>query len=122
MGVRDWVTFHEFCLIAGLEARSTLTRWAKGEHIPTRRDKRPWEPGLVPIDTSLGVNYRRIWVPGVHEAFWRTSLMREQLAETLSHWPLEQGWTTKEGEPTERCHAPHRISPARLQLVELEAA
>jgi len=121
IGVRDWLTLHEFCQIAGLEARSTLTRWVKGEHIPTRRDKRPWEPGLAPVDSSLGVNYRRIWVPGVHEAFWRTALMREQLAETLSHWPLEQGWTTKEGEPTERCSEPLRVSPARLHLVDPEA-
>ncbi len=120
--VRDWLTFNEFCQVAGLEARSTLTRWAKGEHIPARRDKRPWEPGLAPIDGSLGVNYRRVWVPGVHEAFWRTSLMREQLAETLAHWPLEQGWTTKDGEPTERCREPLRVSPARLQLVEADAA
>jgi hypothetical protein len=122
IAVRDWVTFHEFCLIAGLEARSTLTRWAKGEHIPTRRDKRPWEPQQVPIDTSLGVNYRRIWVPGMHEAFWRTALMRDALTEILTHWPLEQGWTTKDGQPTARCQEPLRISPARLHLVEDEAA
>lgn len=122
IGIRDWLTFNEFCQVAGLEARSTLTRWAKGEHIPARRDKRPWEPGLAPIDGSLGVNYRRVWVPGVHETFWRTSLMRDQLAETLAHWPLEQGWTTKDGEPSERCREPLRVSPARLQLVEAEAA
>jgi integrase len=115
--VRDWLTFPEFCEVAGLEARSTLTRWVNGEHIPTRRDKRPWEPDHVPVDVSLGKNYRRIWVPGVHEAFWRTSLMRDKLAEILGRWPREQGWTTKEGEPTPRCAEPICITPARLQLV-----
>jgi len=116
VAVRDWLTFREFCEIADLEARSTLTRWAKGEHIPTRRDKRPWEPGHAPVDASLGVNYRRIWIPGVHEAFWRTRLMREALAEALGRWPREQGWTTKDGEPTWRCSEPLFISPLRLEL------
>jgi integrase len=116
VAVRDWLTFPEFCEVAGLEARSTLTRWVNGEHIPTRRDKRPWEPEQVPVDVSLGKNYRRIWVPGVHEAFWRTSLMRDKLAEILGRWPREQGWTTKEGEPTPRCAEPIRVAPARLQL------
>jgi hypothetical protein len=115
--VRDWLTFPEFCEIAGLEARSTLTRWVNSEHIPTRRDKRPWEPEQVPVDVSLGKNYRRIWVPGVHEAFWRTSLMRDKLAEILGRWPPEQGWTTKEGEPTPRCAEPIQVAPARPQLV-----
>lgn len=115
--VRDWLTFPEFCEVAGLEARSTLTRWANGEHIPTRRDKRPWEPEHVPVDASLGKNYRRIWVPGVHQAFWRTSLMRDKLAEMLGRWPREQGWTTKDGEPTPRCAEPICIEPARPQLL-----
>jgi integrase len=115
--LRDWLTFPEFCEVAGLEARSTLTRWVNGEHIPARRDKRPWEPEQVPVDVSLGKNYRRIWVPGVHEAFWRTSIMRDKLAEILGRWPREQGWTTKEGEPTPRCVEPIRVAPARLQLV-----
>jgi hypothetical protein len=114
--IRDWLTFREFCELAGLEARSTLTRWVKGEHIPTRRDKRPWEPGKAPVDASLRINYRRIWVPGVHDAFWRTNLMREALAETLGHWPREQGWTTKDGEPTWRCSEPLHVSPPQLQL------
>lgn len=115
--VRDWLTFPEFCEVAGLEARSTVTRWANGEHIPTRRDKRPWEPEQVPVDSSLGKNYRRIWVPGVHEAFWRTSLMRDKLAEMLGRWPREQGWTTKDGEATTRCAEPICIDPARPQLL-----
>ena len=115
--VRDWLTFPEFCEVAGLEARSTLTRWVNGEHIPSRRDKRPWEAEQVPVDISLGKNYRRIWVPSVHEPFWRTSLMRDKLAEILGRWPREQGWTTKEGEPTPRCTEPIRVAPARPQLV-----
>jgi hypothetical protein len=115
--VRDWLTILEFCEVAEIEARSTLTRWINGEHIPTRRDKRPWEPDQVPVDDSLGKNYRRVSVPGVHEAFWRTSLMRDKLAETLARWPREQGWTTKDGEPTPRCYEPVRVSPARLHLV-----
>jgi hypothetical protein len=114
--VRDWLTFREFCDLAGLEARSTLTRWVKGEHIPSRRDKRPWEPGSAPVDASLGINYRRIWVSGVHDTFWRTNLMREALAEALGCWPMEQGWTTKDGEPTWRCSEPLRVSPPRLRL------
>jgi hypothetical protein len=108
--VRDWLTFREFCEIIDLQARSTLTRWAKGEHLPARRDRRPWEPEWVPVDDTLGTNYRRIWVPGVNEAFWRTRLRREELANTLSRWPQEQGWTTKDGEPTPRCLTPICVS------------
>ena len=37
--VRDWLTFREFCEIIDLQARSTLTRWVKGEHLPARRDR-----------------------------------------------------------------------------------
>ncbi len=115
--VRDWLTFREFCEIIDLQARSTLTRWAKGEHLPSRRDRRPWEPDWVPVDDTLGTNYRRIWVPGVNEAFWRTRLRREELANTLSRWPREQGWTTKDGEPTPRCLTPICVSaPAAAQL------
>ncbi|MGA8365641.1 MAG: hypothetical protein WB709_14155 [Solirubrobacteraceae bacterium] len=108
--VRDWLTFREFCEIIDLQARSTLTRWAKGEHLPARRDRRPWEPEWVPVDDTLGTNYRRIWVPGVNEAFWRTRLRREELANMLSRWPREQGWTTKDGEPTPRCLTPICVS------------
>jgi integrase len=114
--VRDWLTFREFCEIIDLQARSTLTRWAKGEHLPARRDRRPWEPEWVPVDDTLGTNYRRIWVPGVNEAFWRTRLRREELANTLSHWPQEQGWTTKDGEPTPRCLTPICVSAPAAQL------
>ncbi|HEY4811469.1 MAG TPA: hypothetical protein VIH71_10470 [Solirubrobacteraceae bacterium] len=114
--VRDWVTFREFCEILDLQARSTLTRWVKGEHLPTRRDRRPWEPEHVPVDDSLGVNYRRIWIPGVNEALWRPRLRREQLEQALSRWPSEQGWTTKDGQPTPRCLEPVRPSAPTLQL------
>ena len=61
--VRDWLTFREFCEIIDLQARSTLTRWAKGEHLPARRDRRPWEPDWVPVDDTLGTNYRRSGCP-----------------------------------------------------------
>jgi integrase len=121
IAVRDWVTVPEFCQIAGIETRSRATRWIRGEHIPSRRDKRPWEPDEVPIDTSLGPHYRRIWIPGVHDAFWRTDPMRTVLAKTLSCWPIESGWATKDGQPTWRCKAPLRISPARLHIVDTAA-
>jgi hypothetical protein len=114
--VRDWLTFREFCMIAGELSRSTLTRWAKGEHLPGRADRRPWTPEWVPVDDSLGVNYRRIWVPGVNEAFWRTRVKRDAVAHTLSRWPREPGWTTRDREPTPRCLEPIRISAPRLQL------
>ncbi len=114
--VRDWLTFREFCEIIDLQARSTLTRWAKGEHLPARRDRRPWEPDWVPVDDTLGTNYRRIWVPGINETFWRTRLRREELANTLSRWPQEQGWTTKDGEPTPRCLTPICVSAPAAQL------
>jgi integrase len=113
--VRDWLTFREFCAIADIGTRSTLTRWAKGEHLPARADRRPWAPEWAPVDDSLGLNYRRIWVPGVNEAFWRTRLRREALAHTLSHWPREQGWTTKGSEPTPRCLEPIRLPAQRLR-------
>jgi integrase len=114
--VRDWLTFREFCEIIDLQARSTLTRWAKGEHLPARRDRRPWEPEWMPVDDTLGTNYRRIWVPGVNETFWRTRLRREELANTLSRWPREQGWTTKDGQPTPRCLTPICVSAPAAQL------
>jgi integrase len=114
--VRDWLTFREFCEIIDLQARSTLTRWAKGEHLPARRDRRPWEPDWVPVDDTLGTNYRRIWVPGVNDTFWRTRLRREELANTLSRWPREQGWTTKDGQPTPRCLTPICVSAPAAQL------
>lgn len=114
--IRDWVTFREFCRILDLQARSTLTRWVKGEHLPTRRDRRPWEPDRVPVDDSLGTNYRRIWIPGVNEALWRHRLRREQLDETLARWPQEQGWTTKDGQPTPRCLEPITLSRPEFQL------
>ncbi len=114
--VRDWLTFREFCEVIDLQARSTLTRWAKGEHLPARPDRRPWEPDRVPVDASLGVNYRRIWVPGVNTSFWRTRLRRAALAQMLSHWPAEQGWTTKDGQPTWRCMEPIVLPAPTLQI------
>lgn len=111
--IRDWLTFREFCEIVDIGTRSTLTRWAKGEHLPARAGRRPWSPEWAPVDDSLGINYRRVWVPGVNEAFWRTRLRREALAHILSHWPREQGWTTKDGEPTPRCLEPIKISAPR---------
>jgi len=116
IAVRDWLTFREFCEVIDLQARSTLTRWAKGEHLPARRDRRPWEPGQIPVDESLGVNYRRIWVPGVNDAFWRTRIRREAVAKALARWPGEQGWTTKDGQPTPRCLKPLAIPAPRQQL------
>jgi hypothetical protein len=118
VAVRDWLTFREFCSLLDSLARSTLTRWAKGEHLPSRPDRRPWEPDQIPVDFSLGPNYRRIWVPGVNEAFWQTRTRREAVDHVLARWPKEQGWTTKEGEPTARCLKPLRIpAPPRMQLV-----
>ncbi len=114
--VRDWLTFREFCEVIELNARSTLTRWARGEHLPARPDRRPWEPDHVPVDDSRGVNYRRIWVPGVKDTFWRTRGRREAVAKALSRWPWEQGWTTKDGEPTPRCLEPLRIQAQTLRL------
>jgi hypothetical protein len=52
--MRDWLTFREFCILLDLPARSTVTRWAKGEHLPSRPDRRPWEPDQIPVDFSLG--------------------------------------------------------------------
>ena len=114
--VRDWLTMREFCELLDLQARSTLTRWVKGEHLPSRPDRRPWEPDQIPVDDSLGVNYRRIWVPGVNEAVWRPRVRREQLEHFLSRWPREQGWTTKDDRPTPRCMEPIVLAAPRLQI------
>ena len=115
--IRKWLTFSEFCRLIDLPARSTVTRWAKGEHLPSRPDRRPWEPDQIPVDFSLGANYRRIWVPGVNERFWQTRTRREAVDDVLSRWPKEQGWTTKDGEPTARCLRPLRIpAPWGTQL------
>ena len=70
----------------------------------------------MPVDDSLGMNYRRIWVPGVNDAFWRTRVRREALAQILARWPSEQGWTTKDGQPTPRCLEPLVVGVPMLQL------
>jgi hypothetical protein len=114
--VREWLTFGEFCREAEI-ARSTATRWTKGEHLPTRPERRPWEPEWVPVDDSLGIRWRRIWVPGVKDTFWGHRLRRDRLAKTLTQWPQEPGWTTKDGEPTERCLKPICVpAPAARQI------
>ena len=96
--VRDWLTFSEFCEVARhsrLDPRTdTLGQRRKNTSRPAETSVR-WEPEQVPVDDTLGTNYRRIWVPGVHEAFWRTSLMRDKLAEILGRWPREQGMDNK---------------------------
>jgi hypothetical protein len=103
--VRDWLVFSEFAWANGIENRSTVSRWARGEHLPTIPAHRPWEADAVPIDSSLGQNYRRIWIPGVKNSFWPTPSARQRVATLLRHWPQRQGWTNGE-KPGPRCMAP----------------
>lgn len=103
--VRDWLTAREFAEVRGIGARSTVARWLNGQNLPARRQDRPWEREAIPVDDSLGANYRRIWVGGVNPAFWRTELIEARRDACLAKWPREQGW--RDGnEPARRCLAP----------------
>lgn len=106
--VRDWLTFAEFASVRGIEARSTVPRWAEGQNLSDRPTRRPFEPAAIPLDASLGKHYRRIWVPGVHDAFWPTATIRDRLGQALSRWPDQQGWLV-DGKPGPRCTAPLRL-------------
>jgi hypothetical protein len=104
--VRDWITPHEFAWVLDIQNRSTISRWVHGQHLPSRSDRRPWQPDAIPLDVSLGVQRRRLWVPGINADIW-TELMRQALDELLSSWPKERGWC-KPGtnDPRSICHAP----------------
>jgi hypothetical protein len=115
--VRDWLTPREVAEIRGIRARSTVSRYRKGEHLPTRPDQRPWEPDAVPQDLSLGRNYCRLWVPGINPAFWATDLVRARLAACLTDWPKEQGWLNGD-EPGPRCLAPLDLPHSVTRLVD----
>jgi hypothetical protein len=118
--VRDWLTPREFAEVRGIRARSTVSRWRKGEHLPARPDQRPWEPDAVPQDLSLGPNYCRLWVPGISPAFWATELVRARLAACLTDWPKEQGWL--EGDkPGPRCLEPLEVAKS-VKCLEREKA
>ena len=111
--IRDWITPRELAEILGIRNRSTVARWLRSQHLPARAQDRPWEPGAIPVDESLGHNYRRIWIPGVNPAFWRTELIKARLAACLTKWPDEQGWLDGD-EPGPRCLAPLKL-PDHIQ-------
>jgi hypothetical protein len=106
--VRDFLTPRELAELAGRGAQSTVTRWMKGEHLPSDPRLRPWEADAIPVDESLGPRYRRILVDRIKDSFWVTETMRRRRDEILSDWPTGSGWRTK-GLPNHRCLAP--LSP-----------
>lgn len=109
--VRNWLTAGEFALGCGMRGRSTVARWLRGEHLPSDASKRPWEPDAIPVDDSLGLKYRRIWLGGVNPKFFATRAERERVASMLRGWPQERGWCVR-GEPGPRCTAPLIIAHA----------
>jgi hypothetical protein len=113
VAVRDWITPRELADIRGIRNRSTVARWLRDQHLPARPEDRPWEPAAIPVDDSLGRNYRRIWIPGVNASFWRTELIKARLAACLTRWPTEQGWLDGD-EPGPRCLAPLKL-PDHIQ-------
>jgi hypothetical protein len=103
--VRDFLTVPELAELAGRGAHSTITRWLRGEHLPTDPRLRPWEPDSVPVDESMGPRYRRIAVDCIKPSFWATEAMRRRRDEMLADWPAGHGWRVR-GAPTGRCLAP----------------
>lgn len=105
--VRHWATVIELARIADVE-RSTVCFWLKGTHLP-RVERRPWQADAVPVDISLGRNYRRICLWAIREQFWSPE-MRARCDQILARWPVEKGWLVG-GEPGPRCHAPLDLPP-----------
>jgi hypothetical protein len=103
--VRDFLTVRELAELAGRGAHSTITRWLRGEHLPTDPQLRPWESDSVPVDESMGPRYRRIAVDRIKPSFWATEAMRRKRDEKLADWPEAQGWRIR-GVPNQRCLAP----------------
>jgi hypothetical protein len=101
--VRDWVTVPDLATLAEV-GRPTVTRWLNGL-VPEDPARRPWEPGRVPVDVSLGMRFRRIAVAGVNDGFWPTPATRARLAEMLAGWSPGQGWS-RDGKPSGRCLEP----------------
>jgi hypothetical protein len=113
--VRDWLTLFEFAWACEIRHRSRVARWAAGTCLPTARAKRPWDRDAVPVDSSLGKHYRRVWAPGVRDSFWPSAAARDRVKSLLSRWPEQQGWA-KDGEPGPRCLKPLRLpAPFREQ-------
>jgi hypothetical protein len=105
--VRDWLLFSEFASSRDIRHRSTVNRYAKGENLPPRPADRPWDAGVpLPIDESLGIASRRIWIPAVRPSFWRTELMQAERDRLLASWPEGRGWQDAKGRPSARCLAP----------------
>lgn len=104
--IRPYVTVAEFEWIVGAISRAELSRWLRGMNLPKRRDRRPWDADVVPVDGAAGAShYRRIDVRGVKQTFWRGEAMRHRLAETLARWPEGRGWAVDQ-QPNWRCLAP----------------
>jgi len=107
--VRDWILPSEMAEVCEIGNRSRLSRWAEGTHLPREPHRRPWEAGAVPIDDSLGRNFRRIWVPGIQDSFWPSETARQRVAELMRHWPIKQGWS-RGNSPGPRCLAPLELA------------
>lgn len=110
VAVREWLTPTELAYVAGCR-QSTVTRWLKDEHLPNQ-DRRPWDAGEAPVDESLGIRFRRIWVQGIKQSFWSTQAMRDRRDQVLARWPDTQGWCIA-GEPGPRCRSPLVLSASK---------
>lgn len=116
--VRDWVLASEFGWANGL-SRAQVARYLRGQNLPAVAARRPWEADAVPVDDSLGRNFRRIWLPGVNPAFW-TSGARARLEALITSWPEERGWTIN-GRPGPRCVAALHVDVKALAPFDVPA-
>jgi hypothetical protein len=107
--IRDWVTVKELAGLLRVNV-STVNRWLQGEHLPTKRWKRPWNADAIPVCKNAGGSFRRIWIPGVNASLFSTELQQRRLDEVLARWPNEQGWGPS-GRGTDRCRKPLELPP-----------
>jgi hypothetical protein len=105
--IRDWILPSELQKLVAV-SHNTVPRWLRGVGLPSPA---PWFADAIPVDESLGLGYRRIWVPGIDENFWPSELVRERLEEVLAEWPRVKGWWSK-GQPTARCSMPLQLPDA----------
>lgn len=99
-----WHTVAEFADCIGVN-RTTVSRWCSGLGLPSDPRRRPWDPGAVPVDESLGLRYRRVLVEYIPDSFWRGPVMRARRDELLRAYPQTKGWQIG-GAPGPRCFAP----------------
>ena len=120
-----WLTLQELAELVQRDFSVVSSRWVKGTNMPRRAEDRPWDPdaartGAIPVELAEwtdddgvvhAARYRRVWLAPIPEAFWqaRGEKVQERLAELQTHWPKAQGWSDRDGNPSDRSLAPLRL-------------